>query len=85
MALRLNIIVGSTRPGRAGPVVAQWLKDAATRHGKFDVELADLADFSLPLLDEATHPMARQYANEPTKRWSASVDSADAFLRHAGV
>ena len=80
MALKLNIIIGSTRPGRVGPVVAQWIKEAAIDHDKFDVELVDLADFALPLLDEAAHPKARQYANEPTKRWSASVASADAFL-----
>ena len=80
MALKLNIIIGSTRPGRVGPVIAQWLKEAADKHGKFAVELVDLADFDLPLLDEAAHPATRQYANEPTKRWSASVASADAFL-----
>jgi NAD(P)H-dependent FMN reductase len=80
MSLKLNVIIGSTRPGRAGPVIGQWLKQAATEHGKFDVELVDLADFGLPLLDEAAHPMAQQYANEPTKRWSASVASADAFV-----
>ncbi|MCJ8159884.1 NADPH-dependent FMN reductase [Sphingomonas sp. LaA6.9] len=80
MALKLNIIIGSTRPGRVGPLVASWAKEEATQHGKFDVELVDLAAFSLPLLDEASHPKAQQYANEPTRRWSASVASADAFL-----
>lgn len=80
MALKLNIVIGSTRPGRVGPVIAQWLKEAAREHGKFDVELVDLADFHLPLLDEAAHPKAQQYVNEPTKRWSASVASADAFV-----
>lgn len=80
MALKLNIIIGSTRPGRVGPLVAQWARDAALEHGEFDVDLVDLADFALPLLDEPAHPMAQQYANEPTKRWSASVASADAFL-----
>ena len=80
MALKLNIIIGSTRPGRVGPVVAQWISQAAIEHGIFDVELVDLADFRLPLLDEAVHPKAQQYVNEPTKRWSASVASADAFL-----
>lgn len=80
MALKLNIVIGSTRPGRAGPVIAQWIRDAAIGHDKFDVELVDLADFALPLLDEAAHPKTQQYANEPTKRWSASVASADAFL-----
>ncbi len=80
MAPKLNIIIGSTRPGRVGPVVAQWVNEAAREHGKFDVELVDLADFALPLLDEAAHPKAQQYANGPTKRWSSSVAAADAFL-----
>ena len=80
MALTLNIVIGSTRPGRVGPVVAQWITEAAFEHGMFNVELIDLADFGLPLLDEAAHPKAQQYVHEPTKRWSASVASADAFL-----
>ena len=45
MALKLNIIIGSTRPGRVGPVIARWISEAAIEHGKFDVELVDLADF----------------------------------------
>ena len=80
MPLKLNVIIGSTRPGRVGPVIAKWIREQAIEHGKFDVELVDLADFGLPLLDEAAHPKARQYVNEPTRRWSASVASADAFL-----
>jgi NAD(P)H-dependent FMN reductase len=80
MSLKLNIIIGSTRPGRAGPVVGEWFKEFAVAHGKFDVELVDLADFNLPLLDEAAHPVFQQYENEHTKRWSESVASADAYV-----
>ena len=80
MALKLNVIIGSTRPGRIGPTIAEWVRETASTHGKFEVELVDLAAFALPLLDEAGHPMAGQYFNEPTKLWSASVASADAFL-----
>ncbi|MRX49741.1 NADPH-dependent FMN reductase [Paracoccus sp. S-4012] len=80
MALKLNIIVGSTRPGRVGPRIGQWVKAAAEHHGKFDVALVDLADFHLPLLDEASHPRLAEYQNEPTKQWSASVASADAYV-----
>lgn len=80
MSLKLNIIIGSTRPGRAGPLVARWLHETATRHGGFAVDLVDLADFDLPLLDESAHPALRKYANAPTRRWSASVASADAFV-----
>ncbi|HTN62091.1 MAG TPA: NADPH-dependent FMN reductase [Devosia sp.] len=80
MSLKLNIIIGSTRPGRGGPPIGQWLKEFAIAHGKFDVELVDLADFNLPLLDEAAHPVFQQYEHEHTKRWSQSVAAADAYV-----
>lgn len=80
MALKLNIIIGSTRPGRAGPAVAKWVTDAARRHGTFDVELIDLADFKLPLLDEPAHPMMQQYQHAHTRRWAESVNAADAYI-----
>lgn len=80
MLPRLNVIIGSTRPGRVGPTIAQWFADFATAHGQFDVRLVDLADYALPLLDEATHPARRQYAHDHTRRWSESVGAADAFV-----
>jgi NAD(P)H-dependent FMN reductase len=80
MALKLHIIVCSTRPGRVGPSVAQWFLDYVRKHGKFDAELVDLADVNLPLYDEPIHPRMQQYEHEHTKRWSASVAAADAYV-----
>ncbi len=80
MSLKLNIIIGSTRPGRAGPTIARWVDAFAREHGSFDVTLVDLAEFNLPLLDEASHPRLQQYEHEATKRWSASVNAADAYV-----
>lgn len=80
MPLKLHVIIGSTRPGRAGPAVAKWADEAARAHGQFDVELVDLADFNLPLLDEPNHPAKRQYTKDTTKRWSEKIAAADAFL-----
>ncbi len=40
----------------------------------------DLADFHLPLYDEPVHPRMQQYAHDHTKRWSASVARADAYV-----
>ncbi|HTW02248.1 MAG TPA: NAD(P)H-dependent oxidoreductase, partial [Streptosporangiaceae bacterium] len=48
----LTIIVGSTRPGRAGAPIAQWFAARAKDHGGFDVNVVDLAELGLPLLDE---------------------------------
>jgi NAD(P)H-dependent FMN reductase len=76
----LTIIIGSTRPGRAGAPIAHWFAARAKDHGGFDVNIADLADLGLPLLDEPSHPRLRQYTHQHTKNWSAIADAADAFV-----
>ena len=80
MSLKLNVVVCSTRPGRVGPSIGQWFEGFARAHGGFEVELADLAQFALPVFDEPHHPRLRKYEHAHTKAWSASVDSADAFV-----
>ena len=77
---RLTIIIGSTRPGRAGLPIATWFADRARSHGGFDVAVVDLAELDLPLLDEPEHPRLRRYVHEHTKAWSACVDAADAVV-----
>jgi NAD(P)H-dependent FMN reductase len=76
----LTIIIGSTRPGRAGAAIAQWFAARAKDHGGFDVTVVDLAEVGLPLLDEPNHPRLRQYTRQHTKDWSAIIDGADAFV-----
>lgn len=56
------------------------MHERAVEHGKFDIELLDLAKFHLPLYDEPKHPSLQQYEHDHTKRWSASVAAADAFV-----
>ncbi|SHI01191.1 NADPH-dependent FMN reductase [Pollutimonas bauzanensis] len=80
MPLKLQVIICSTRPGRVGPSVARWFNEVAARHAGFDTTLIDLADFNLPLYDEPLHPRLQKYENEHTKKWSASVSSADAYV-----
>ncbi|MCA0024874.1 MULTISPECIES: NADPH-dependent FMN reductase [unclassified Mesorhizobium] len=80
MKHQLNIIIGSTRPGRAGPVFAHWLERFAREHGKFEPVLTDIAAFDLPVLDEPHHPRLGNYLNDHTKAWSKAVDAADAFV-----
>ena len=76
----LTVIVGSTRPGRAGQPIAEWFADRARTHAGFDVEVADLAQIGLPLLDEPNHPRLGQYIQQHTKDWSALIDRADAVV-----
>jgi NAD(P)H-dependent FMN reductase len=76
----LTVIIGSTRPGRAGQPIAEWFIDRARSHGGFDVEAADLAEIQLPMMDEPNHPRLRQYTHQHTKDWSARIDRADAIV-----
>jgi NAD(P)H-dependent FMN reductase len=76
----LTVIIGSTRPGRAGLPIAEWFVARARADGAFDVRVADLAEIDLPLLDEPNHPRLRRYLHRHTHDWSETVDAADAFV-----
>ena len=80
MALKLHVVICSTRPGRVGPSVARWFAEYAEQKSQFDVKLVDLVDFNLPVYDEAHHPASTVYEKEHTKAWSASVAKADAYV-----
>ncbi|GAA5067344.1 NADPH-dependent FMN reductase [Nocardia callitridis] len=69
--LRLEIIVGSVRPGRFAPVVAEWFLRTARAHTEFDTGVLDLAETGLPtdLTD-----------TEETAAFRARLDAADAFV-----
>jgi NAD(P)H-dependent FMN reductase len=77
---RLLILIASVRQKRVGEVVARWFEAQAIAHGGFEVCLVDLKTVNLPLLEEPEHPRKRQYTQETTKAWSATVDAADAFV-----
>lgn len=80
MALKLNTVLVSTRPGRIGDRIAAWFDGFAKAHGAFENSLVDLADFKLPIFDEPHHPRMGNYQHAHTKALSAAMDSADAFV-----
>lgn len=80
MMTKIGIILGSTRPGRNGEKVAQWVQKFADQRTDADFELVDLADYPLPHLDEPTPPIMGQYQNAHTKAWAAKIASFDGFI-----
>jgi NAD(P)H-dependent FMN reductase len=78
--MNLDVIVASTRPGRAGTTIADWALAQAIGHGAFRAQLVDLARVNLPLLDEPHHPRLMRYEQQHTKDWSATIAAADAFV-----
>ncbi|MCW2877181.1 MAG: azr [Sphaerisporangium sp.] len=78
---KLEIVVASTRPGRVGLPIGQWVEAEAKAHSGFsEVELVDLAEVNLPFMNEPNHPRLAQYTHQHTRDWSAKVAEADAFV-----
>jgi NAD(P)H-dependent FMN reductase len=71
-ALKLAVIIGSTREGRFGPTVAKWFAAQAEQHEDMAVDLIDLADAGLP--SELGRPSAEVSAV------SDRLDAADGFV-----
>ncbi|MFF5291957.1 NADPH-dependent FMN reductase [Paractinoplanes globisporus] len=79
--LTIAVILGSTRPGRNGKAVADWvLAQAAGRDGA-DYELIDLLDYPLPHFDEPMSPRAGlEPAGDHTKAWASKIAEYDGFV-----
>lgn len=78
--LKIGIILGSTRPGRLGAQVADWVLAQAGQRTDATYELVDLEDFDLPLLDEVIPPSQAHYQNDHTKVWAAKVAEFDGYV-----
>lgn len=80
--MKIGIIVGSVRQGRAASTVAHWVQSVAERTEDVTFEVVELSDFDLPLLTSPTVPgMAnRAYDDERVVRWGQAIDSYDGFI-----
>jgi NAD(P)H-dependent FMN reductase len=80
----LLVIVGSTRPGRAAERVVPWVVERATAHEGFEVEVADLRDWPLPIFAEHAGTIgdinAPTYSDPVVRAWNQKVKEHDAFV-----
>ncbi|MCD2443138.1 NAD(P)H-dependent oxidoreductase [Agromyces sp. SYSU K20354] len=77
--LKIGIIVGSTRPGRLGPLVGEWVQRNAKAQG-VSFELVDLHDFKLPMLEEPFPAGAGNYQGPGANAWAHKVAEFDGFI-----
>jgi NAD(P)H-dependent FMN reductase len=77
---RVAVIIGSTRPARICPDIAQWSQQILDQDSPLRYELIDLADVGLPFLDEPLKPALRDYQHEHTKAWSNLISGYQGFV-----
>ena len=80
--MKLQVIIGSTRPGRVSDRVAQWVAAEAKNPTDSEVEIVDLADYPMPFFDEPTSPQYnpnRQPA-PGVQKWLDKLAQADAYV-----
>jgi len=82
--MKLQVIIGSTRPTRAADKVIPWVTESAALHGAFETEIIDLRDWPLPMFSEHVgsigNPSDPSYSDELVRRWNAKIAEADAYL-----
>jgi NAD(P)H-dependent FMN reductase len=62
-------------------MVVEWVASvAAQEHPAHEFEIVDLADFSLPLLDEPDPALFGRYGKEHTVCWAEAVARCDGFV-----
>jgi NAD(P)H-dependent FMN reductase len=80
-APRIQVILGSTRPGRFSEKAGAWVLDRLGRRDDLEVELLDLRDYPMPFYDQERPPAYghREYSSEVTP-WAAAVERGDGYL-----
>ena len=80
--MKVQIILGSTRPGRVSERVAKWVANSAGQKDGIQTEVVDLKDYPLEFFNEPMSPRYnpnRVIAPE-VKKWLDKVAEADAYI-----
>jgi NAD(P)H-dependent FMN reductase len=80
--MKLAVVIGTTREGRQTPKQARWIANTAEKLADTTVEIVDLADYDLPIFNEAISPRYnpnREIAPE-VQPWLDKIGSFDAYV-----
>lgn len=81
--LKVKVIMGSTRDGRNGGKVGEYIQSVAATEADWEVEYLDLKTLDLPMYADAVSPSFRETLDglpEEIKEWSRKIEEADAYV-----
>jgi NAD(P)H-dependent FMN reductase len=79
-ALKIGIIMSTTRAARFADRAADWIAEHAREHGRAQYETVDLRDYPLPFFSEAAAPLFVPVKNDDARRWNAKIASFDGYI-----
>ncbi|MEV0594815.1 NADPH-dependent FMN reductase [Nonomuraea cavernae] len=80
--LKLVVVLGSVREGRFGAMIAEWFTGEVRRHGRFDLDVLDLAEVTLPVALPADPDDLKVPGRRPAElaALAGRLAGADAFV-----
>lgn len=79
---KIKVILGSTREGRSGEKVANWVMKSLQAETTAEVSLLDLKDYPLPFFADPVPPSVRQgiHPLPEVQKWIDQVGEANGFI-----
>src|SRR5665213_1949358 len=80
--MKLQVIIGTTRPNRTTPLLAKWIAGEAKSLLDVEVEVIDLVDYPMPFLDEPASPRfnPERKPNAEVQKWISKIAEGEAYI-----
>ena len=80
--MKIQIILGSTRPNRHSEKVGKWVLEEISKTPEIGTELIDLKDWPLPFYQEegSLTSLKEELSTPIAKKWQDKIGEADAYI-----
>lgn len=80
MTSRIGIIISTTRKGRLGERVANWVRDIGAQRSDLTFEIVDLRDYPLDFFDAELSPRWAPVTGEVANAWLGKLADLDGYV-----
>lgn len=80
--LKIQIILGSTRPERQSEKVGKWIGSQVSKNKDLTAEILDLRDYPMPFFNESVPPamLDGKYSDKTVMKWVSKVKEGDGYI-----